>query len=619
MQVSHITLSAAAIVLSSIIGCSSSKQSVSFHPRSERDPVRHLSMPWREAGLTEQQAAAHLLERLTFGPRPGEVDSVASVGVDRWMIDQLNAALPEPSLNPILDTMPALRMNDDQIMRCYAPAGVIARLARKAGILPPADSSATAVELARKDSAYRVALARYERDNGYRPEYDLLRELGEQKLFRALYSRNQLQEVLTDFWFNHFNVSLTTDQARPFILSYERDAIRPNVLGHFRDLLGATARHPAMLYYLNTAESTAPDGAPTTSSVRIAELTNHGRPDATRTRRPQVVSAAVKQGRKGQTINENYGREVMELHTLGVDGGYTQRDVTEVSRAFTGWSVFPFYGDNRALAKKVENGASLGFVRDGDFLFRADRHDAGEKHILGRAFPAGGGIDDGERVLDILAASPATARHISYELASRFVCDSPPQSIVDRLTGIYLATKGDLRALVIGIVDSPEFWTPQAIGAKIKSPFELAVSALRAAEAAIIRPQAVIAWIAKMGEPLYACEPPTGYPDSAGAWISSGALLDRMDFGMKLAMGDIPGARVDPAIPGSSPADDGKTILRYSEIFLPEQNPDSVAVQLGFALPDSDQGGRVRNGATSAQESQRLLGIVIGSPQFQRH
>jgi uncharacterized protein (DUF1800 family) len=340
-------------------------------------------------------------------------------------------------------------------------------------------------------------------------------ELSEQKVLRAVYSERQLQEVLTDFWFNHFNVDARKGRDRFLITPYERDAIRPHVLGRFRDLLGATAKSPAMLFYLDNWLSADPNGPHAiVSPPRLARGPFGGR---------VVVPGRVRQPAQGPNapkgLNENYGRELLELHTLGVDGGYTQKDVTEVARAFTGWTIEP---------------ARQG----GGFVFRPQLHDPGAKMVLGHAIKAGGGQSDGEQVLDILAAHPSTARFIAAKLARRFVSDDPPPALVDRAADRFRRTGGDLREVVRTILLSPEFQSADLYRAKAKSPFEFVVSALRAAGTDVDDPRPLVRMLQEMGMPLYQCQPPTGYKDTADAWINTGALVSRMNAAVRLAAGD---------------------------------------------------------------------------------
>ncbi|HBL30606.1 MAG TPA: DUF1800 domain-containing protein [Acidobacteria bacterium] len=430
------------------------------------EPPPAAVFPWQEAGLTEREAATHLLNRFAYGPRPGDVDRVLATGLERWFEQQLAGPREKPRPARTEDRTPRQRI----------------------GVLMI------------------------------------------QKLQRATTAESQLAEVMTDFWFNHFNVSLTDRQARGFLLSYEQDAIRPHSLGGFRDLLGATARHPAMLLYLDNAQNAAPAEAETLLEREMARLPlRRGFPGQDQRRRLRPTG-----------LNENYARELLELHTLGVDGGYTQDDVVAVARAFTGWSLMP-PGERRREAEerldRVRRAGGLGFLVDGEFLFRADQHDAEPKVVLGTRLPAGRGIEDGEAVLDLLARHPATARHIAHKLAVRFVADEPPPALEERLAGVFLKTGGDTRALLRALAASPEFWSRDAVGAKIKSPFELAVSALRITGRRIDDPRRLVDWIARMGQPLYASPAPTGFPDRADAWINAGLLLQRMNFTAEIAAG----------------------------------------------------------------------------------
>ncbi|HEV7504784.1 MAG TPA: DUF1800 domain-containing protein [Thermoanaerobaculia bacterium] len=527
-----------------------------------------LHLPWKAAGLTERQAAAHMLNRFAFGPRPGDVDAVAKMGVERWFERQLGGDLPDAKVEEELQPLPALHMATAEIARTYPPAGQVLRQAREAGVLPK--------DVAPKDlqgddkKELRQKVMEWGRGQGYRPEKELTEQLMVQKLTRAVDSENQLSSVMTDFWFNHFNVSLTNGRARAYLLPYERDAIRPYALARFRDLLGATAKSPAMLIYLDNAQSSAPAGATTTMQDEMQR-----RPMRGRGRFAKVAQGGAATGKKGSKgLNENYARELMELHTLGVDGGYTQQDVVEVARAFTGWGVMP-PGKNREQAEnrlaRAEKAGGLGFHSEGEFLFRADQHDAGEKTILGTKLPAGRGIEDGEAVLDLLAAHRATAKHIASQFAVRFVSDHPPQALVDRLTDVYLKTGGDSRRLLVAIAESPEFWSKESVGAKVKSPFELAASALRATGSHLDDPKETLKWIARMGQPLYAYQAPTGYPDRADAWVNTGSLLNRMNFGLQLAAGRVKGVDLDlTALDGGHEPESREAALKtYSALLMP--------------------------------------------------
>ena len=371
-------------------------------------------------------AVSHALNRLSFGARPGDVDNVRRVGLAQWIEQQLTA---QPSSSPLA--------SPPTLVQRPAPA-----------------------ELRR-----------------------MIGDAASAKLRRALTSERQLEEVLVDFWFNHFNVFARKGPTALFVSEYEDQAIRPHVLGTFRELLGATAKSPAMLIYLDNWQSNR---------------------------------------RRG--VNENYARELLELHTLGVDGGYTQQDIVNVARAFTGWTV--------------------GRQGTPGFRFVPNLHDRDAKSVLGHTLKAGGGIDDGERVLDILARHPATARHIAFKLAQRFVGDAPPAELVRRAAQTFQQTNGNLRDVVRVIVTSPEFFDPAVRLTKVKTPFEFVVSALRASGAEMQNPGRLLRILADMGMPLYLCQPPTGYDETADAWVSSGALVQRINFAVALSRGEVQGVRV---------------------------------------------------------------------------
>ncbi|HVR98257.1 MAG TPA: DUF1800 domain-containing protein [Thermoanaerobaculia bacterium] len=510
------------------------------------------SFPWQQAGLTERQAAAHLLNRFAYGPRPGEVDRIVETGLERWFERQLDAELPDRRLEERLRELPALEMPSAQIIETYS---------------------------------------RFAGDQEHRPQRELMGQLMAQKLWRAVESENQLAEVMTDFWFNHFNVSLQDNQSRPYLLSYERDAVRPHALGRVRDLLGATARHPAMLLYLDNARSSAAPGAPTTFER----------------------ARARQQERRPRGLNENYARELLELHTLGVDGGYTQKDVVEVARAFTGWSMLPPGSFRKDVERRARRAGRMGFQVEGEFLFRADLHDAGEKTVFGRRLPAGRGIEDGEAVLDLLAVHPSTARHLATKLAVRFVSDQPPKALVDRLTAVYLESGGDVRRLLRTIAESPDFWAPAAVGAKIKSPLELTASALRVVDGRVEDPRATLRWIAEMGQPLYAYQAPTGYPDRAEAWVNTGSLLNRLNFGLQLAAGRVQGVDLDLSkLNGGREPDSREAALRtYAGLLMPGRD---VEPSIKTLTPMANDPGL----AEKAKPLEQVVGAILGSPEFQR-
>jgi uncharacterized protein (DUF1800 family) len=426
------------------------------------------------AGIPDSdQAIVHVLNRIGYGPRPGDVERVRTIGVQRYIDDQLHPErIADRELPGRLAGLTTTALTAREIAERYEQPALEARRERQRRA---AAATSGAADTSARDPRQQAANA-------------LVAELAEAKVLRAVYSERQLQEVLTDFWFNHFNVDARKNRERFLLPVYERDTIRPHVLGRFRDLLEATARDPAMLVYLDNSMSAVPN-APM--------------------RRPTPA------GNRPRGINENYARELMELHTLGVDGGYTQKDVTEVARAFTGWTI--------------ENPR-----RGSGFRFEPRMHDTGPKVVLGQKI-AGDGEADGERVLDILAAHPSTARFIALKLARRLVGDVPPPALVDRAAARFRATKGDLREVTRTILTSPEFLSPDVYAAKVKTPFEFVVSALRATAADLSDARPIVRELREMGMPLYQCQPPTGYADTADAWVNTGALVTRLNYALKLA------------------------------------------------------------------------------------
>lgn len=474
-----------------------------------------MAQPRANAPTTDVALATHLLNRLGFGARPGDVDRVMAQGAQAFIDEQLHPEqMPDTAIASRLAPLVSLAMTSRQIAERYETPGLEARRAMKeAGGPAPAQPDAAG------------GTQGPERRLGAVP----VLELSQQKVLRAVYSDRQLQEVLVDFWFNHFNVDARKGPTRFMLTEYERAAIRPLVLGRFRDLLGATARSPAMLFYLDNWMS-----ATTADPTRDATRRNRGRGRAgASTARSGGISPPGAQPVPARTrgLNENYGRELLELHTLGVDGGYTQQDVTEVARAFTGWTI-------------------AGPRQGGGFRFVPALHDDGPKVVMGVDMAAGGGARDGERVLDLLAAHPATAHHISLKLAQRFVGDAPPPALVDRAAATFSRTVGDLRAVMRTLLTAPEFLAAERYATKIKTPFEFVVSALRATDADVTDARPVVRALQELGMPLYQCQPPTGYKDDAESWVNTGALVRRMNTALSLATGTMRGVTVrsvDPA------------------------------------------------------------------------
>ncbi len=607
-------------------------------------------LPWREAGLTERQAAAHLLDRLAYGPRPGQIDQLVELGLGNWIEGQLAGDLPGSVLDAKLARLPALAESPSQIVRRYSYGkSVLVREAVAAGVISMADYSGRQGQTRLR--AALAALDRFAVERGLKPQAKLIAQLKAQKLLRAVHSESQLTEVLTDFWFNHFNVSIQ-DEADIHVLAYERDAIRPHVLASFRRLLGAVARHPAMLLYLGNARSVADARRTTVFDLEIQDLDRLSPGDNPTLRQELAKRLGWLSRRRSpgrQTgLNENYARELLELHTLGVDGGYRQRDVIEVARAFTGWTTFPPGGARDRIEtalvddETAETARDMGFVVEDEFVFRADQHDAEAKTVLGATLPAGRGIEDGEEVLDLLAGHPATRRRLARKLAIRFVAERPPATLVRRLEETWELSDGDLSELIRTLVRSPEFWSGDARRAKVKSPFDLAVSALRALDADISEPKTLLRLISEMGQPVYAYAAPTGFPDRADYWANVGTLLGRINFGLKLATGKIPGVRLDLLRPL------GKRRLEsleeaadaYFPVLMPERDPtptlaliasDESADAAPPAEPEPEPPATpIRKGRTEAParrsraepdltptHAARAVGMLIASPEFQ--
>jgi uncharacterized protein (DUF1800 family) len=424
-------------------------------------------------------------------------------------------------------------------------------------------------------------------------------ELAQAKLLRATYSERQLEQVMTDFWFNHFNVFVEKGVERLLVTSYERDVIRPHALGKFEDLLVATAKSPAMLFYLDNWLSVGPDSA---QAMGIPLHPSSGRYAPPPRPRPN-------QGKHPSGLNENYGRELLELHTLSVNGGYSQRDVTEVAKVFTGWTIDkPYQG--------------------GGFKFDPRMHEPGPKFVLGhRIKPRGEG--EGFEVLHRLATSPQTAHFISLKLAERFVSDDPPPGLVDRMTKTFLKKKGDIREVLRVLFHSPEFWNDGAYRAKVKTPLEFVVSAVRATGAEVDDALPLIRQLSTMGMPLYGAQPPTGYSMKAETWVSSSALLNRMNFALALTSDKIKAVKVDvEQLAGSSPRDSNLALTTLEDSLLAgdvsKQTHDSIRAQIDAAAMNGAQQKQDKSGARKPVAAPRppdvstIAGLLLGSPEFQR-
>jgi len=579
--------------------------------------------------LSKDDQILHALDRLTFGPRPGDVDRVKKIGLQKWVFQQLHPdRLPEnPVLEARLQELESLRMTPLEALQHYPGPQMIRAIAQgkqpmpddlllrasierlitrykvkraqAAGLAAPAadanaelepirpleevltpaeletvrgnngDKKRELLESMQPDRVEDMLIAMNQKQrtqlfgpapspirreifllNG--PQQVVAYDLLDSKMLRAIESTRQLAEELDDFWFNHFNVFYEKGADRFLIPQYEREAIRPHVLGQFRDLLEATAKSPAMLFFLDNFESVRPD-----------------------------IDANDKNRKVKRGLNENYGRELMELHTLGVNGGYTQKDVTEVARCFTGWGI-----------QEPRKG--------GGFFYNDKLHDKGQKIVLGHVIAAGGGIEDGEQVLDILARHPSTAHFISKELAQRFVADNPPESLVNKMAQTFRSTNGSIREVMKTMLNSKEFWSEGAYRAKVKTPFEMVASSARALNANVIDGWALANQVGALGEPLYRKLEPTGYSNLSSEWVNSSALLGRMNFALQLAQNHVESVKVDVSRFGDDPSAVAKILMFRA------MSPQTRAA-IDKALEDSKQ----KNPAMVAA-------LVIGSPDFQK-
>ena len=580
--------------------------------------------------LSKDDQIIHALDRLTFGPRPGDVDRVKKIGLKKWLDQQLHPDRMDenPVLEARLQALESLRMTPLQAVQHYPPPQMIKAIAQGKQPLPDDLLLRASVErmlvryktrIAQASNAplppdvkdakedlepmrplnqvlmpaelqtvfgnngekkrellesmppdrieeMLIAMTRQQRLLVFPPASSTVRreifllngpqqvvnyDLVDSKMLRAIESTRQLAEELDDFWFNHFNVFYEKGADRFLIPDYEREAIRPHVLGQFRDLLEATAKSPAMLFFLDNFESVRPD-----------------------------LDANDKKRKVKRGLNENYGRELMELHTLGVNGGYTQKDVTEVARCFTGWGI-----------QEPRKG--------GSFFYNDKLHDKGEKIVLGHVIAAGGGIEDGEQVLDILARHPSTAHFISKELAQRFVADNPPDTLVNKMAETFLSTNGSIREVMKTMLNSKEFWSEGAYRSKVKSPFEMVASSARALNANVIDGWALANQVGTLGEPLYHKLEPTGYSNLNAEWINSASLLGRMNFALQLAQNHVESVKVD--------------VSRFGD------DPGEVAKALMFRAMSPQTREAINKALEDKQKNPALVAaLVIGSPDFQK-
>jgi uncharacterized protein (DUF1800 family) len=607
--------------------------------------------------LSADEAILHALNRLAYGPRPGDLERVRQMGLAKWIDQQLNPnSIDDKVLEARLQNYPTLRLSTAKLIDEYPQPKQAEKQAEKRAVAVAeteqrrSDAAAQAVtrdmqagqrqatassdateppqqtaeSISAKEemndapapmkqeqpqgnppqngAARRDALGgdpnnvpRAIADDSKRPQR-VVAELGMAKVTRAVYSERQLQQVMDDFWFNHFNVFAGKGEDRYYLTSYERDVIQPHAFGKFKDLLTATAKSPAMLFYLDNFLSADPRAAQRQAAERaMRQQRRYGRFGGPPPANPQQ---AAKRNERG--LNENYGRELMELHTLGVDGGYTQKDVTEVARCFTGWTI----------DKPRQNP---------DFKFDTRLHDPDPKFVMGKKIHAGG-MKDGEVVIDMLAHHSSTAKFISTKLARRFVSDNPPQALVNRMAQSFQSSDGDIHAVLKTMIWSPEFWSRDAYRAKIKTPFELVVSAARVMGSDVDTPMPLVQWIGRIGEPLYQCQPPTGYSDKADAWVNTGALLNRLNYSLALAGNKMRGARTDVAsLLGVDSSADPKTALdRAVQVFLGGQAGPTTVETLEKQLDNPQVLQAKLDDAHRQVDLGVVAGLVVGAPEFQR-
>ena len=538
--------------------------------------------------LTKDQQIAQLLSRLTFGARPGDLERVKQMGIDTYLKQQLEPdTIDDSALDTRLAKLPTLSLATPTIAELYNPP-------------KPKPTPLPSPNVEKNETAATANAEMQEAKPSPTPKPKptpppknpgmVVNELQRAKLLRAVYSERQLYEVMVDFWENHFSIFANKDADRLLLTGFDREAVRPFAMGNFRDLLGATAHSPAMLYYLDNW----------TSSVLRKYPATKDRP-----------------ARQSGGINENYARELMELHTLGVNGGYTQKDVQEVARCFTGWTI-----------RKPND--------EGVFIYNPALHDNGEKTVLGVKIAAGGGIADGERVLDILASHPSTARFIATKMARRFLGDEPPKAVVDRAARVFLTTNGSITETLKSIITSPAFFSPAAYRNKVRSPFEYVAAALRITNAETDADRPILSWISRMGQPVYGRVTPDGYPDMSTEWLSNNDLLTRFNFAGALATNSIKGTKVDTKklLENTDASDPLKVEEALSRLILTNAITDHTKAALEKVAKDAKarKDGEVERAAlagTMALAEQKpaakqpnyvleILGLVLGTPEFQR-
>jgi len=666
--------------------------------------LRAETNPGSSKPLTEDQKIMHVLNRLGFGARPGDVERVKAIGLQKYIDQQLNpSAIDDSATEAKVKNLDVFNLSTSEIFAKYPNPGALLRQlqgvrpgqqakAQQNGAQqqkvgdqqqmpitpgqPPAQNQdLNADQQKERQQMLRQLYAKYD----LKPAQQILPQIVANRVIRDVYSERQLQEVMVDFWQNHFNVFSGKNAVRWYIPSYERDVLRPNALGNFKDLLLGTAKSPAMLFYLDNFQNVSPNSPQPGQGKGNQQLENYVRSGGQLT--PQMrdrirqntgatdaqIDQRIEQMRKGQApqqakqakrgLNENYARELMELHTLGVDHGYTQQDIIEVAKCFTGWTIADPTGYRRVAALDIEGKDNRklnqlqrmpGVPQDldsGEFFFNPQWHEGGAKMVMGQKIDAGG-MKDGLAVIDMLVDSPYTAKFIAKKLAVKFVSDNPSDALVQRIADAFHSSHGDIKTTLRAIFTSPEFFAPENYRAKIKTPYELAITSIRALGGDTTGSPAFLAMLNKLGEVPYGWQAPTGYPDKAEDWVNTGALLERLNYAIAVASNRIPGTHVDLK---SFASNDKSQILdrAVAEILHGEISPGTKATllkQIQQPLPEvkagtetnDDQmaaanmqagGGQGPRGAgaqarllapTGDPEVFKVVSLVLGTPEFQR-
>lgn len=632
--------------------------------------------------LTENQKILHVLNRLGFGARPGDVEKVKAIGIKKYIDQQLDAvSIADPVAESKVQRLEIFNMTTAEVFAKYPNPGALLRQLegtkrnRQAVAQKETPNMAEESEDVKKDQQRE----RREKLQGLYEEYDLkpaaqlVPQIAANRVLRAVYSERQLQEVMVDFWQNHFNVFSGKNAVRWYIPSYERDVLRKNALGNFKDLVVGTAQHPAMLFFLDNFESVSPNvqannrgnnnrlqrrlqNGNLTPRMRERMKERQGLTDEQLDQRiKQMAGGNPQQNQKKRQrgINENYARELMELHTLGVDGGYTQKDIVEVAKAFTGWTIADARGYRRSAAATIQGNENQRLARlqrlqgvpedteSGEFYFNERFHDKDAKTVLGQKVDEGG-IKDGLKVIDILVKQPATAKFIARKLAVKFVSDNPSEALVGRIADAFGKSNGDIKTTLKAIFNDKEFFAPENYRAKIKTPFELAISSIRTLGADTNASPGLLAMLNKLGEVPYGYQAPTGYPDTAEDWVNTGALLERLNFAVAIASNRIPGTKVNLK------SYDGESKTKVLDHAIAEILDDDISAgtkatllkQIEQPLPEVKAGTDIQDAPTEdmsmAGEGKRgnrqarllqpsgnpdvfkVVSLVLGTPEFQR-